>query len=206
MITENRSPKSIREILYQDCVPSPECIRAVEDAAVECAYGKGEIILGQGDLCDSIYMVGQGLLRVSNISDGQEDTVLFGTSGDVFTSIHSLYAAQPSVFTLSAVVDSRVWELSYRKLRRLSEEFPELKEWLHNLLTGQLYGLEKRYLFFRCTSAEERFLNFIGLNTGSLRKTTVKYITSTVPLKYIAQYLKINPSTLSRLRRKYANL
>lgn len=69
-------------------------------------------------------------------------------------------------------------------------------------MVEQIYGFEKRYLFFTNKSAEDRFLNFMSIHSESLRRTSVKYISRIVPLKYIAQYLKITQSTLSRVRRR----
>ena len=74
--------------------------------------------------------------------------------------------------------------------------------WMHSLMIEQIYAFEKRYIFFSNKSAEERFINFLRDRYGSLRRAPIKYISSFVPLKYIAQYLKITQSTLSRLRKK----
>lgn len=84
----------------------------------------------------------------------------------------------------------------------LEEKHPILTKWMNRLLTEQLYGFGKRYLFFTNKSAEDRFLNFMSIHSESLRRTPVKYISRIVPLKYIAQYLNINQSTLSHIRKR----
>lgn len=101
-----------------------------------------------------------------------------------------------------AVEDSEVWLISYAEMRELEEKHPVLISWMRGLLIEQTYSFEKRYIFFSNKSAEERFLNFLRMSSGTLRRTSVKYISGIVPLKYIAQYLKITQSTLSRLRKK----
>lgn len=205
MFTETQNPKTLRQILSQHCAPSPECIRDFENAAVFRHVPKGEAAVRQGEVCDYFVFNRVGLFRVSNVTDNVEDTVLFGTSGDVFTSLHSYYSSEPSIFSLIAVVDSEVWTISYNKMKMLSEMYPELVAYMRNLLIEQTYAFEKRYLFFNNKSAEDRFLNFLRINHGSLRRVSMKYISSIVPLKYIAQYLKITPSTLSRLRKKFVS-
>ncbi len=98
-----------------------------------------------------------------------------GTSGDVFTSLHSYYNGEPSIFSLIAVVDSEVWTVSYYRMKMLSDKYPELVVWMRNLLIEQLYGFEKRYVFFNNKTAEDRFLNFLRISTArsvALRSST----------------------------------
>lgn len=202
MFSEIHVPKSLRQILSQHCSPTEELVRDFEQAARLVHVEKGRAVVRQGEMCDDFVFNRKGLFRVCNVTDGVEDTLLFGTSGDVFTSLHSYYAHEPSIFSLVAVEDSEVWLVSYSRMRDLESRHPALISWMRGLLIEQTYGFEKRYIFFNNKSAEERFLNFMRMSFGSLRRTSVKYISGIVPLKYIAQYLKITQSTLSRLRKK----
>lgn len=202
MFSDTHVPKSLRQILSQYCVPTEELIRNMEKVARLVSVEKGQYVVRQGSVCGDFVFNRRGLFRVCNVTDGVEDTILFGTSGDVFTSLHSYYAHEPSIFSLMAVEDSEVWLISYAEMRELEEKHPVLISWMRGLLIEQTYSFEKRYIFFSSKSAEERFLNFLRMSSGTLRRTSVKYISGIVPLKYIAQYLKITQSTLSRLRKK----
>ncbi len=202
MFSDTHVPKSLRQILSQYCVPTEELIRDMEKVARLVSVEKGQYVVRQGSVCGDFVFNRRGLFRVCNVTDGVEDTILFGTSGDVFTSLHSYYAHEPSIFSLMAVEDSEVWLISYAEMRELEEKHPVLISWMRGLLIEQTYSFEKRYIFFSSKSAEERFLNFLRMSSGTLRRTSVKYISGIVPLKYIAKYLKITQSTLSRLRKK----
>ena len=202
MLTDYNIPKTLREIITSYGQVGEECLCELENSVRLVPVKKRDAIVCQGEVCDDIVFNRVGLFRVSNVSDGVEDTLLFGSSGDVFTSLHSYFAKEPSIFSLVAVEPSEVWLLSYSEFNRISDKYPEMVRWFRDLLIGQLYCFEKRYLFFNNKSAEDRFLNFLRLNCDTLRCTSVKYITRIMPLKYIAQYLKISPFTLSRLRRK----
>ncbi len=202
MFSDTHVPKSLRQILSQYCVPTEELIRDMEKVARLVSVEKGQYVVRQGSVCGDFVFNRRGLFRVCNVTDGVEDTILFGTSGDVFTSLHSYYAHEPSIFSLMAVEDSEVWLISYAEMRELEEKHPVLISWMRGLLIEQTYSFEKRYIFFSNKSAEERFLNFLRMSSGTLRRTSVKYISGIVPLKYIAQYLKITQSTLSLLRKK----
>lgn len=202
MFSEIHVPKSLRQILSQHISPTEELVRDLERAARLVEVEKGETVVRQGLVCNDFVFNRRGLFRVCNVTDGVEDTLLFGTSGDVFTSLHSYYAKEPSIFSLVAVEDSEVWLVSYDRMRDLETRHPAMVAWMRGLLIEQTYGFEKRYTFFNNKTAEERLLNFMRLNSETLRRTSVKYISSIVPLKYIAQYLKMTQSTLSRLRKK----
>ena len=202
MFSEHQTPKTLREILSQNCTPSDRLVAALEEAAVHVRVAKGKAVVRQGEVFGSFVFIRKGLFRVSHDNQVGEDTILFGTSGDVFTALHSYYANEPAVFSLIAVEDSEVWLVSFEDMRHILSAYPDMMMWMHNLMIEQIYAFEKRYMFFSNKSAEERFINFLRDRYGSLRRAPIKYISSIVPLKYIAQYLKITQSTLSRLRKK----
>lgn len=202
MFSERENSKTLRQILSQYVAPSQSLVADFENSARLISVQKGDAVIRQGEMCSDFVFNKKGLFRVCNVTKGVEDTILFGTSGDTFTSLHSYYADEPSIFSLIAVEDSEVWLVSFENIRRLERKYPEMLRWMHDLMIEQLYGFERRYLFFNNKTAEERFLNFLRLHSETLRRPSVKYISSIVPLKYIAQYLKITQSTLSRLRKK----
>lgn len=205
MFSESRNPKTLRQVLTQYCTPTEDMLREFERACTLVRVDKGKAIVEQGKVCDVIVINRVGLFRVCHREGNEEDTLLFGTSGDVFTSLHSYYAGEPSIFSLVAVEDSEAWVITYGMFRLLQTRYPELVRWMSELLVEQMFGFEKRYLFFNNRSAEERFLNFLRIQNKVLRRASVKYISGIVPLKYIAQYLKITQSTLSRLRKKFVS-
>lgn len=204
MFADNTKPITLRSVLMRYCDPSDSLVEEFEAVARLVPVKKDEVLVRQGAICTDIVINRCGLFRVSNITDGKEDTILFGTSGDVFTSLHSYYAGEPSIFSLVAVEDSEAWLVDYDDWRQLESRHPILIKWMRDLLVEQMFGFEKRYQFFNNKSAEERLLNFMRVFECNLRRTSAKYISSIAPLKYIAQYLKITQSTLSRLRNKLA--
>ena len=175
MFSESRKPKTLHQILSQYCTPYDALVEDFTRCARLISVKKGQPVVRQGEISNHFVFNRVGLFRVSHINGNTEDTVLFGSSGDVFTSLHSYYAGEPAIFTLSAVEDSEAWLISYDDMRMLEEKHPILTKWMNRLLTE---------------------------HSESLRRTSVKYISRIVPLKYIAQYLNINQSTLSRIRKR----
>lgn len=204
MIADYIKPIELRQVISRYCDPTDALVNDFEAVARLVCVKKEEALVRQGELCTDFIINRCGLFRVSCVTDGKEDTLLFGTSGDVFTSLHSYYAGEPAVFSLVAVQDSEAWMISYDDMRRLEADHPVMVKWMRDLLVEQMFGFEKRYIYNNNKSAEERLLNFMRVCSGNLRRPSVKHISSIAPLKYIAQYLKITQSTLSRLRNKLA--
>lgn len=169
------------------------CLSEVEACSTLLTVPKRTALVTQGEMCRDFFFNRSGLLRVSHVDNGVEDTICFGAEGDVFTTMHSYFDNRPSPFSLISITDSEVWKIKFQDIDRLSAVYPEIVLWMRNLLLDQLYGFERRYLFFGKDDAETRYLNFISKRNGIMRE---------VPSKYIAQYLKIAPEYLSRIRRR----
>ena len=88
MFAENKI-NNLRQILEMNCKPSDELVTDLENHAELKHFSKGETIIKQGEMCSQLVFVRKGLMAVTNVTDGVEDTLLFGTAGDVYTSLHS---------------------------------------------------------------------------------------------------------------------
>ncbi len=127
-----------------------ECLKEVEQAASLARVPKRSVLLRQGDVCRHFYFNRSGLMRVAHIDDGTEDTVCFGTSGDVFTSLQSYFDGSPSIFSLVALYDSEVYSISYEDLDRLSSGFPDLVLWMRNTLPQLHQPAQRAYARRAC--------------------------------------------------------
>lgn len=182
---------TLKEIFDLD-YPVPEnVVTRVLGLAREIHVPKRTCLIEQGKSADSIYFIIDGMFRCVHTRGGIEETFLFATSGDPFTSIHSMAHGEPSQFSWEALVDSRLLALSYSDFEVLLHEEPDLNFWWSRALLDELYVLERRYVWLGNESAAQRYETLVR---------TRPEIISRVPVKYIAQYLHISPATLSRIR------
>lgn len=194
----------IRDIILQYRGVTEECLRDIDARVRILRVNTGCSLVRQGQVCDAFYFNRSGLMRVSHRTVDADNTILFGAAGDIFTSLHSYFAAEPSAFSLIALEESEVYELKYRDVEALLTRHPDFMRWLMYIAIGQLYALERRYVKYATTGAEQRFRNFMAQDQPYIKRVSAKVLTLRIPLKYIASYLQITPATLSRLRRKLA--
>lgn len=190
------------EILTKYGFLTPECVSAIEKLSRKECFTRKETIVPQDEKCDSLYFIAEGLVRVVFYAHSKQDTICFGSGGDVFMSFHALYGNKAAAFSLVSITDVMCYRLSNAHFNRLRNKHPCLERWFSNLLVEQLYSFEVLYQKLALASPEERFKNFWDYEADSLRNMPVPKLTRIVPLKIIAQYLGMTASTLSRLRRR----
>lgn len=184
----------LTDILKLNHDVSPESVAALREKCQLIEIQKGEIIVEQGKRSNALFFVADGLFRVAFNHNGAEDTICFGHDGDPFMSIPSYYVQGPSHFSCIAMTLSKVYRISFTDFDALLQQHNDLLMWMKNVMTEQLYALERRYVYFSQPDAYGRFVSFVGARPE---------IMEIIPAKYIAQYLNIRPETLYRLRAKY---
>lgn len=152
---------------------------------------KKGILLKAGHICRNIYFIEKGLLRCFYHKSDVEVSSWFMKEDDFIISIESFYQQRESYESIQALEDSVLYYLSYNELQFAYRNFPEfnfigriLTEKYHELWAQQLYAL-------RMQTAHERY-QWLLTNHAEL--------VLRVPGKYIASYLGIEETTLSKIK------
>ncbi len=190
------------EIMGRCSLLSRDCISAVERQCRPFFFDRGETVVAQDELCNDIIFISEGILRIALNKGSREDTLCFGGIGDVFLSFHTYYGGEVSRFKLVALEQGNGWRLDLDAYRHLEKQWPELIEWMRNMLVEQFYSFEGLYSNFALATPQQRFAGFWQTTPEALRAIKPADLSKTVALKYIAQYLGIAQQTLSRLRRR----
>lgn len=148
----------------------------------------------EGEVFDSFTFVSEGIFRLSRNIGGEEDTIAFGIEGDPFTSVATYLYDQPSLFSYTPLIDGEVIMIDTKAFKKLVEE-TDLVMWFNKVLLRQVHALENRYVYLSQLDTYSRYLRLMELRPE---------IVNNVPLKYIASYLGVTQSTLSRIRAKIA--
>ncbi len=185
----------LSEIIGEVYPVSEATLEQLDDVAVKRHYAKRQRLVTQGARCRAVYFISSGLCRGLHEDDGKEDTRWFASGGDVLTSVIAWHTGAPAIFSIEAITEVDCWEVSFEDMRRLLSECRDLQDWVVKLLMEQLYVLERRYVIIGTGDARSRYASLLGGRPQEMLNQ--------IPLKYIAQYLKITQETLSRVRAAY---
>lgn len=158
---------------------------------------KGEIIVTQGELNRSVFIILSGLFRTYTInSKSEEITVLLSHEGMSTGSFESILLNRTSNENIQAIEDSFVLIFDTHNIEETIFRHPGLITLQNRMLKTQLANAAERIQFFVMNSPEERFKIFKKENPRLLER---------VPQKYLASYLGMTAVSLSRIKSRVAS-
>lgn len=168
----------------------------IDKAHTQIDLKQGAFLLKQGNTAREFYIIESGLCR-SFLHDlsGNEITTEFYCSNEILIESFSLFQRIPSKETFQAVTDGAAWKIEYAAFQELLNKVEGFREWGRSWATNQLYMLKRRSIDALTISATDRYLNLINERPEIVTQS---------PLKYIASYLGITDTSLSRIRKEIA--
>ncbi|MBK8503188.1 MAG: Crp/Fnr family transcriptional regulator [Saprospiraceae bacterium] len=152
---------------------------------------KADLLLVQGQVCRKIYFVTKGCLRLYYIANDVEITVWFSFENNSAIELSSFLSGAPSEYFLEAIEDSEFLSLDKSELASLYERHPEMERVVRVFWEDVILNLLKRFTALQKDSAEKRYLDLMNQPIYLQR----------VPQKYLASYIGVTPTSLSRIRR-----
>lgn len=154
---------------------------------------KGDYLLKNGNLCDSVYFITKGMLRGFIMENRKEITTWFALENELVASISTFIANPPAKQNIQAIEHC---ELVAMKLTDLDQLY--LKYRSFNIIGRKImelyYGLaESRAYITRLHDAEKKYELFL---------LYFSHYANRVQLTYIASFLGMTIETLSRVRAK----
>jgi CRP/FNR family transcriptional regulator, anaerobic regulatory protein len=153
---------------------------------------KNNYLLSQGDVCNDIVFLREGCLRLYYLKEDIEVSVWFAFPQSSAIEIYSFISESPSNYFLQAIEDSEVLYLSKKELNELYSHQPKMQEMMRKFWEDVILTLIKRFTALQTDSAEKRYLEL-------LKKPD--YL-ETIPQKYLASFIGVTPTSLSRIRKQ----
>lgn len=119
-------------------------IRRVAGRVREVLYGRGEVILRQGDAGASLYLIETGEVAVSASHNGQPAVEIDRLRAGQFFGEMSLLTGAARVATVTAVTECRLLEVDHAAFEEELATNPKLAEALGNLLETRQRALHAR--------------------------------------------------------------
>jgi CRP-like cAMP-binding protein len=161
------------------------------------SYTKGTIIVNIGQVNDKMYFIENGMLREFSYQDEEQNEEQTFTHRLMYENnfvylVESFLDQKPSTTALEVIEKAKLWVISKQNIDKLYIEFPQMNL-VGRLIVEQKLKKYERYIGMLRQSPEARLDWFYHFHPE---------LANRVPLKYVATYLNITPSTLSRVRKR----
>ncbi len=153
---------------------------------------KNDFLLREGDTCNDLVFVQSGCLRLYYLKEDIEVSVWFAFPQSSAIEIYSFISGNPSNYFLQAIEDSEIHYLSKTELNKLYKSHPGTQEMMRNYWEDVILTLIERFTALQKDSAEQRWLDLLN-KPAYLKK---------IPQKYLASFIGVTPTSLSRLRKQ----
>lgn len=165
----------------------------VVEAHERVTFPKNSFLLKAGQTADGYCIVESGLIR-SFLYDfeGNEITTDFVSAGEVCIEVASIFQRVPTVEYMQALCEVTAWKIDFELFQKLFISIPGLAEWGRAWMSSQLVFSKRRATEMITDSAAQRYEKLMRERPQILQQA---------PLKYIASYLGVTDSSLSRIRK-----
>jgi len=170
-----------------------ELIRTMEPLFTLREYKKGNTILNMGENTKVVCLILQGIVRGVYIDmEGEEITKCFSKEGD-WCCFYNMLHDSPSEYWIEALEDCQVAEIEVEQIRNILQKYKQLRNLFDELYRNAFILNDEKGVSFQKMQAKERYYHFVD-----------KYpdIEKRVKQEYVASYIGITPSSLSRIKRK----
>lgn len=154
-------------------------------------YGKGEMILEEGEICRGISYIEKGLVRQFYNKNGKEVTEHLGVDHTIFMCIESLFKEEPTRLQVEALESTLVYILPKAKLEAAAIRNVNIQMLYRKILEESLILSQIHADLMRFETAPNKYKRMCELSPQVVLRA---------PLTYIASYLQMTPETLSRIR------
>ncbi len=155
---------------------------------------KGELLVKENQISDDYFYLQQGLMRTFLYDlKGDEITTDFFIENNIVFEVTSFFNRIPSEANIQAITDCFGFRISYKELNALFHNKVAFRDFGRAILVKEFISSKKRNYGMINRTAEQRYQDLLLSRPKILQHS---------PLKYVASYLGITDSTLSRLRKK----
>ena len=173
-----------------------ESVMALADV-LECKkFKKGERVLDEGEVCESVLFIEKGMTRQFYYKYNKDLTEHIGYENGMIICLESYFSEQPTRLMIETLEATTVWVINKRAIEALSEKNCEIATFYRKIFEMSLIDSQVKADTLRFEPANERYTKLLSLHPEILKRA---------PLIYIASLLQMTPETLSRVRSASVN-
>nr|WP_314466273.1 Crp/Fnr family transcriptional regulator [uncultured Clostridium sp.] len=172
---------------------SSELIQTIKSVFTLRSYKKSCNILNMGENSKVVCLILQGIVRGVYIDEeGDEIAKCFSKEGE-WCCFYNILSDKPSEYWIEALEECQIAEIGVEQLRNIIKKYQQFRILYDELYNDAFMLSDEKGVSFQRLNAKERYLHFVN-----------KYpdIEERVKQEYIASYIGITPSSLSRIKRE----
>lgn len=173
--------------------PLPEW-EALAASSRLCTFQRGDTVFVQGQWQPYVYVVCQGLVKLSYLSnEGEEWIKSVIDEGDFFACPNVLVAGLPTDYAAIALEDCHIERLEFAGIKSLMARYPVWQRAIGQLLEWHIVRKEQRERELLTLTPEQRYQAFLRDHPIWAERLQVREV---------AHFLGVTPEALSRIRKR----
>ena len=163
----------------------------VELSVKTITINRNEFLSVKGSIDTNVYYIESGSLRLFVLDDDEEQVIRFGYQDNLIVSMDSFLTGKPSNYFIQAIKKTVIRVITRQQVDdflKIEKNQPSWIKILENLVVQQL----EREIDILTSSPIERYNRVLSRSPQLFQQ---------IPLKHIANYLRMSAETLSRLKK-----
>jgi len=158
----------------------------------EVEIGRNEYLKVKGSIDTNLYFIREGSLRIYVVDEFEEHTIRFGYQNNFIVSLDSFLTEKPSDFYIQAIKRTKLKIISKKTFKTLVSSNVVLQNAWSKILEQLILQQLEREIDILTSSPVERYKRVLNRSPQLFQE---------IPNKYIADYLRMTPETLSRIKK-----
>lgn len=168
---------------------SENAVSVLNFVFTEVSVLRGQTVLDFNQLNRHVYIVARGLVKSYFLREGRERILNFSFDGEI--AVLPSERHEHSSVSVVAIEDSILLKADKRKLEECFRQNGELAYWGYEMMKQVVQFSIEDYMGFLWMDKQDIYKKLLNEHPDILQR---------IPLKDIASYLNITPSSLSRIR------
>lgn len=163
----------------------------LEGSGSKKSIKRNDFIKFPNSIDTNVYYVNDGAIKIFVLDEEMEQIIRFGYKGSIVVALDSYFTGQSSQLGIQAIRNSTITIIPKSEIEGFfrNGQLP-LHDW-DSLLEDLILQQFEREIDILTSSPKTRYLRVLQRSPQLFQQ---------IPLKYIANYLRMTPETLSRLR------
>ncbi len=154
--------------------------------------GRNDFLLQKGALNDDIFFIEKGSLKIFIVNNNEEQIIRLAYKNNLISAIDTFLTNKPTDFYIQAIKETTIKVISKKSFMDFVNESKENKEVYIKMMEDLIIQQLEREKDLLTPTSLERYQRVFKRSPQLFQE---------IPNKYIANYLRMSPETLSRLRK-----